>query len=250
MGRERSQGKRAQSAPPAGTLFIVGVPIGHPDDLTIRGLATLRQVDLIAAKNPQATHALLAHHGIHTTITTYDRNNAADKVPLLLERLRQGCRVALVSDCGMPVVYDPGRLLITAASRAQIPVKVIPGPSAVVAATALAGMDGNAFVFDGRWTGGTKALTGRLQLLQSEPRTMIFFPPAQSLRQFLALLRRTLGNRKVVMAIDMTRSTEQIIRGRVQQLLSNKPSPENASHVALVVEGARLKRKNSVKQSR
>lgn len=79
---------------------------------------------------------------------------------------------------------------------------------------------------------------------------MIFFPPAQSLRQFLTLLRRTLGNRKVVMAIDMTRSTEQIIRGRVQQLLSNKPSPENASHVALVVEGARLRRKNSVKQSR
>jgi len=250
MGRERSQGKRAQSAPPAGTLFIVGVPIGHPDDLTIRGLATLRQVDLIAAKNPQATHALLAHHGIHTTITTYDRNNAADKVPLLLERLRQGCRVALVSDCGMPVVYDPGRLLITAASRAQIPVKVIPGTSAVVAATALAGMDGNAFVFDGRWTGGTKALTGRLQLLQSEPRTMIFFPPARDLPQFLTLLQQMLGNRKIVLAIDMTRSTEKILRGRVQQLLSRKPGPEQASHVAVVVEGAKSKRKISKRQTR
>jgi 16S rRNA (cytidine1402-2'-O)-methyltransferase len=165
MRRERSQGKRAQSASSAGTLFIVGVPIGHPDDLTIRGLATLRQVDLIAAKNPQATHVLLAHHGIHTTITTYDRNNAADKVPLLLDRLKHGDQVALVSDCGMPVVYDPGRLLIAAASRAQIPVKVIPGTSAVVAAAALAGMDGNAFVFDGRWTGGTKTLTGSASIV-------------------------------------------------------------------------------------
>ncbi|MGB3396406.1 MAG: SAM-dependent methyltransferase, partial [Nitrospira sp.] len=217
MRRERSQGKRAQSASSAGTLFIVGVPIGHPDDLTIRGLATLRQVDLIAAKNPQATHVLLAHHGIHTTITTYDRNNAADKVPLLLDRLKHGDQVALVSDCGMPVVYDPGRLLIAAASKAQIPVTVIPGTSAVVAAAALAGMDGNAFIFDGRWTGGTKTLTTRLHLLRSEPRTMIFFPPAQSLRQFLALLQRTLGNRKVMVAIDMTRSTEQILRGRVQE---------------------------------
>jgi len=244
MRRERSQGKRAQSASSAGTLFIVGVPIGHPDDLTIRGLATLRQVDLIAAKNPQATHVLLAHHGIHTTITTYDRNNAADKVPLLLDRLKHGDQVALVS-----VVYDPGRLLIAAASKAQIPVTVIPGTSAVVAAAALAGMDGNAFIFDGRWTGGTKTLTTRLHLLRSEPRTMIFFPPAQNLRQFLALLQRTLGNRKVMVAIDMTRSTEQILRGRVQELLSNKPSHESTSHVVLVVEGARLRRKNSVKES-
>lgn len=250
MGRERSQGKGAQSVAPAGALFIVGMPIGHPDDLTIRGLATLRQVDLIAAKNPQATHALLAHHGVHATITTYDRNNAADKAPLLLDRLRQGFQVALVSDCGMPVVYDPGRLLIAAASKARIPVEVIPGTSAIVAAAALSGMDGNAFVFEGRWTGGAKSLTGRLQSLRSEPRTMIFFPQAQDLPKFLTLLQEILGNRKVVMAIDMTRSKQQILRGRVQQLLSNKPSPEHASHVALVVEGARLRRKKQLKQSR
>lgn len=250
MGRERSQGKYAHSDAPAGTLFIVGVPIGHPDDLTIRGLATLRQVDLVAAKDPQAAHALLAHHGVRATITTYDRNNAAEKVPLLLDRLRQGLHVALVSDCGMPVVYDPGRLLIAAASRAQIPVQVIPGTSAVVAAAALSGMDGNAFVFDGRWTGGAKTLTGRLRLLQSEPRTMIFFPPAQDLSQFLTLLQQMLGNRKAVMAIDMTRSTEKILRGRVQQLRSYKPSPEQASHVAVVVEGAGSKRKTGERQSR
>ena len=100
-----------------GTLFIVGVPIGHPDDLTIRALATFRHVGLVATKNPRATQALLAHHGIHTTLTTYDRVNAAEKVPILLGRLKQGTHIALVSDCGMPLVYDPGRLLIKAATH-------------------------------------------------------------------------------------------------------------------------------------
>ena len=244
MRRERSQGKRAQSGPLPGTLFIIGVPIGHPDDLTIRALATLQHVDLVAAKNPQATQALLTHHGINATITTYDRDNAAEKAPILLDRLRQGFRVALVSDCGMPVVYDPGRLLVAAASKAKIPVKVIPGTSAVVAAAALAGMDGNAFVFEGRWTGSTGALTRRLQSLRSEPRTMIFFPPAPALRQLLTLLSDILGNRRICVAIDLTQSTEQIVRGRVQQLLANKPFHENSSHVAVVVEGAGLTQKH------
>ncbi len=244
MRRERSQGKCASSGPLPGTLFVVGVPIGHPDDLTIRALATLRHIDLIAAKNPSATEALLAHHGIRAIITTYDRNNAAEKAAILLDRLKQGARIALVSDCGMPVVYDPGRLLVTAAAKANIPVEVIPGTSAVVAAAALAGMDGNAFVFEGRWTGGTGALTRRLQSFRSEARTMIFFPPASTLRQLLTLLLRTLGNRQVVVAIDLTRETERIVRGRVQQLLANKPFHKNSSHVALVVEGARIVGKN------
>ena len=94
MRPEQSQGKRVSSSGLPGTLFIVGVSIGHPDDLTIRALATLRQVGLIATKNPRATQALLAHHGIRTTLTTYDRANAADKTPILLSSSQTGhtCR--------------------------------------------------------------------------------------------------------------------------------------------------------------
>lgn len=239
MRRERSQGKCARSAPQPGTLFIVGVPIGHPDDLTIRALATFRQVDLIAAKNPRATQALLTHHGIHATLTTYDRDNAAEKVPILLDRLKQGCRIALVAECGMPAVYDPGRLLIAAASQMSIPVEMIPGASAVVAAAALAGLDGNAFLFEGRWAGDTRAITRRLQSLRTEPRTMIFFPPPSSLRQILTLLLKILGNRRVVAAVNLTQKTQSIARGRVQALLMNHLTYDESSQIALVVEGMR-----------
>ncbi|MGZ9188440.1 MAG: 16S rRNA (cytidine(1402)-2'-O)-methyltransferase [Nitrospira sp.] len=243
MRPEQSQGKCGSTGSLPATLFIVGVPIGHPDDLTIRALATFRRVGLIATKNPRATQALLAHHGIHTTLTTYDRVNAAEKVPILLGRLKQGTHIALVSDCGMPVVYDPGRLLITAAARLEIPIEIIPGISAVVTAAAVAGMDGNAFVFEGRWSGGVRDLERRIESLKTESRTMIFFPPARALRQILGLLLTILGNRRVVVAADLTCKTQQIVRGRVQKILTNCPFENGSIQVTLIVEGMRTRLK-------
>ena len=239
MRQEQSQGKHVSSRSLPGTLFIVGVPIGHPDDLTIRALATFRHVGLVATKNPRATQALLAHHGIHNTLTTYDRVNAAEKVPILLGRLKKGTHIALVSDCGMPLVYDPGRLLIKAATTSHIPIEVIPGTSAVVTAAAVAGMDGNAFVFEGRLSGSVRDLTRRLGSFQTESRTMIFFPPAQALRQILTLLLTLLGNRRVVVAADLTHKTQHIVRGRVQEILTNCPFEDGSIQVTLVVEGTR-----------
>jgi 16S rRNA (cytidine1402-2'-O)-methyltransferase len=243
MRAEQSQEKRVSSGSQPATLFIIGVPIGHPDDLTIRALATLQRVGLIATKNPRATQALLTHHGIHTTLTTYDRVHAAEKVPILLGRLTQGTDIALVSDCGMPVVYDPRRLLITAAARSEIPIEIIPGTSAVVTAAAVAGMDGDAFVFEGRWSGGVRELAHRLDSLKAESRTMIFFPPAQSLRQILSLLLVILGNRRIVVATDLTCKTQRIVRGRVQNLLSNCPFDNRSAKVTLIVEGRRTRGK-------
>lgn len=237
MRREQSQGKYVGSSGLPGTLFIVGVPIGHPDDITIRGLATLRRVSLIATKNPSATQALLAHHDVHTTLTTYDRVNAGEKAPILLARLKLGTHLALVSDSGMPCIYDPGRLLINAATAAQIPVEVIPGASAVIAALAVAGMDGNAFVFEGRCSGSVQRLTRRLVELETESRTLIFFPPAQALRQILTLLSRILGNRRVVVAADLTCDRQQIVGGRVQKMLANYPFRDGLLQATLVVEG-------------
>ncbi|MBI4002180.1 MAG: 16S rRNA (cytidine(1402)-2'-O)-methyltransferase [Nitrospira defluvii] len=245
MRQEQSQGKHVRSGRLPGTLFIVGMPIGHPDDLTIRALRIFRHVGLVASKHPHATQTLLAHHGIHITLTTYDRVNAAEKVPILLGRLKQGTHIALVSDCGMPVVYDPGRLLIQAASTSNIPIEVIPGTSAVVTAAAVAGLDGNAFVFEGRWSGGVRELTRRLGSLRSESRTMILFPPAQALRQILTLLSRILGNRRVVVAADLTHKTQQIVRGRAQEVLEHYPFREGLRQVTLVVEGMRPTRKRA-----
>ncbi|HVG03284.1 MAG TPA: SAM-dependent methyltransferase [Nitrospira sp.] len=237
MRPKQSQEKYGSSSRLAGTLFIVGVPIGHPDDLTIRALAGLRSVHLIVTKSPSATQALLAHHGVRTALTTYDRVNAAEKTPVLLARLKHGTHIALVSDCGMPVIYDPGRILINAATAAHIPIEVIPGPSAVATAAAIAGMDGNAFVFEGRCTGSSRDLARRLDLLKTERRTLIFFPPARALRRILTLVLRIFGNRHVVVAIDLTHQTERIVRGRVQDVLTSDPFQDGILQVTLVVEG-------------
>ena len=244
MRREQSQEKCAQSGTGSGTLFIVGVPIGHPDDLTVRALSTLRQVDVVAAKHPQATQALLSHHGIHGVVTTYDRKHAAEKAPVLLDRLRQGLDIALVSDCGMPAIYDPGRVLISAASKEHIPIEIIPGTSIVVAAASLCGMDGDSFLFEGRWSGGRRTITHRLRSMRSEPRTMIFLPPVQILPVLLSLILTTFGNRRVVVAFDLTKSTQKIIRGRVGTVLARNSYHDTAAQVTLIVEGLRGRGKN------
>ena len=241
MRRERSQEKCALSSTGSGRLFIVGVPIGHLDDITVRALSTLREVDLIAAKNPQSTQALLSHHGIQAAVTTYDRESAAEKTPILLDRLHQGLHIALVSDCGMPGIYDPGRVLISAASKAHLPIEIIPGASAVVAAAALCGMDGDSFVFDGRWAGGLGNMTQRLQALRSESRIMIFFPPAPTLSRLLSLILTLFGNRRVVVALDLTKATQKVVRGRIRTVLAKNAFHDTRSQITLIVEG--LKRR-------
>ncbi len=243
MRRERSQEKCDQSGTVPGKLFIVGVPIGHPDDITVRALSTLRQVDLIAAKNPQATQALLSHHGIQAAVTTYDRESAAEKTPVLLERLHQGLQIALVSDCGMPAIYDPGRVLISAVAKAHLTIEVIPGASAAVAAVALCGMDGDAFVFDGRWAGGLDNMTHRLQALRSESRIMIFLPPAQTLSPLLSRILAIFGNRRVVVARDLTKATQKVVRGRVRTVLAQNALHDAGSQITLIVEGLKRRRK-------
>ena len=143
----------------------------------------------------------------------------------------------------MPAIYDPGRVLSSAASKEQIAIEVIPGTSVVVAAAALCGMDGNAFVFEGRWSGGTRAIAHRLQSMRCEQRTMIFLPSAQALRQILSLISSTLGNRQVVVALDLTKNRQKVVRGRARALLAEDPFYDNSSQVTLIVEGAKLRGK-------
>ncbi len=243
MPQEQSQGITAHADPPSGTLFLVGMPIGHPDDLTIRALATLRRVDLIATKDTRVTESLLSHHGVHVLLTTYNRTNAAEKTPVLLDRLRRGQHIALVSDCGMPALHDPGRLLISAATTEGIVVDVIPGPSIVAAAATLCGMDANAFVFEGRCAGDTRSLTRRLVSLQHEPRTIILLPPIRSLQNILTVILKTLGNRRVVVGLDLTQAGQSIVRGRARALLAQALQFTYAALAVLVVEGARPGRK-------
>jgi len=244
MARQKSQqtSRKASKSPNGprrtGTLFIVGTPIGSPDDLTIRARAVLRQVSIVAAENPLVTQALLLKHRISATVTSYGRRDEG-KIAILLDRLKAGYDIALVSDCGMPVIYDPGRLLITAARNAGFPVTVVPGASAMTAAAALSGYSGDRLIFLGRLPRTRPQLDQLCSTLKHESATAIMFVHPPVLPHLLNSIRRVLPNRAVTLAVNMTRRDERLCQGSATSLLEIARSlPQNAD-LTLVLAGAR-----------
>ena len=223
-----------------GTLYVVSTPIGHPDDITLRALATLRHVRIVASESPRVTQALLARHKITATITSYGPINLHEKMPLLLHRLMQGQDVALVSDNGTPVIFDPGSLLVAAAHQAGILVKVIPGPSTLTAATAISGFSGDAIIFEGRLPRTGRALTLHLSQLQHERSTFVFYVEPKTLARLLNILAQVLPVRQVAIAIDLTTSKETVLRGVPSALRDQIGLVAKDSAVTVVIEGKRM----------
>jgi 16S rRNA (cytidine1402-2'-O)-methyltransferase len=241
MARQKSQpsARKPQGAidhsPRIGTLYIVGTPIGSLDDLTIRACTILGQVSVIAAETPLATQALLAHHGITATVTSYGPGQYEEKIAVLLHHLRQGHDVALVSDSGMPVVYDPGRLLIAAAHQSGFPVSVVPGPSALTAAVALSGCSGDRIVFEGRLPRTRRLLDVFFSKLKKDTGTTVMFASPRSLQPILNSLARVLPDRAVTLAVNMTKAGEKTYRGGCKTLLKQVRSIPSESEVTLVL---------------
>ena len=223
-----------------GTLYLVSTPIGHPDDITLRALATLRGTRVVAAEDPRATQALLAHHGITATVTSYGPFNSHEKMLLLLHRLMEGQDVALVSDNGTPVIYDPGCLFVAAAHQAGIPVKAIPGPSPMTAAAAISGFSGDAIIFEGHLPSTSRHLTQFLSELRNEERTLVFYVDPAALTRLLKILARLLPTRQIAIAMDLTTCRETLSRGRPSQLLDRIGSASKDSAVTVVIEGYRV----------
>ncbi len=230
------QGRTAVSRSP-GTLYIVSTPIGHPDDITLRALATLRRVSVIASEDPRVTQTLLAHHGITTTVTSYGPLNRHEKVLLLLHRLTQGQDVALVSDNGTPVIYDPGSLFVAAAHQAGIPVMATPGPSAMTAATAISGFSGDAIIFEGHLPSTNRRLTKYLSQFRRERRTLAFYVAPRALTGLLKILTQILPTRQVAIAMNLTTREETLARGMPDVLLKEIGRVPKDSAVTLVIEG-------------
>ena len=245
MARDGSQpndqGGRDRTAisHPTGTLFVVSMPIGHPDDITLRALATLRHATVVASEDPRVTQALLAHHGITATITSYGPLNRDEKIQLLLHRLTQGQDVALVSDNGTPVIYDPGRRLVAAAHRAGIPVKAIPGPSTMTTAAAISGFSGDAIIFEGHLPSTSHRLAQYLSRLRKERRTLVFYVDPGTLGRLLKTLARIVPTRHIAIAIDLTTRRETLFRGKPGELLDRIGSVSKNSAVTVVIEGDR-----------
>ena len=220
-----------------GTLYVVSTPIGHPDDITLRALTTLRRVTVIASEDPRVTQSLLAHHGITATVTSYGPFNRHEKVRLLLYRLTQGQDVALVSDNGTPVIYDPGSLFVAAAHQAGIPVKVIPGPSTMTAATSISGFSGDAIIFEGHLPSTSRRLAQYLSQLRKERRTLVFYVEPRALTGLLKILAQILPTRQIAIAMNLTTNKETLSRGVPGKLLDQiRPVPKDSA-VTVVIEG-------------
>ena len=219
MPTKRSQqnagASRTSAVPPdrEGTLYVVAVSIGHPDDVTVRAIQVLRQVGLIASEDPRATQQLLAHHDIHATVTSYGPRNLREKAAVLLQRLQQGIDVAFVSDCGSPLIADPGHLLVTAAHTHGISVVPIPGPSVLIAALTVAGMPCDSFHFLGDLPSTAQRIDRCLvESLKRKVPTVAFCSVRTGVLA-LKSLQKFAPRRLVVVAYDLTKPNELILRG-------------------------------------
>jgi len=225
-----------------GSLYIVGTPIGNPDDLSLRAISTLKMVAIIAAEDPQCTQVLLARHGITTPLTSYQNDNKEEKIPVLIHRMREGQSVALVSDAGTPAIVDPGALLIREALRENIPIVTVPGPSALLAALPASGLPGDAFVFIGPLPSRVAKSRTLLRSLRAERRTIVCFESALRLAATLQTLRDEFGNRRIAVACNLTTSREQVFRGTIDEVIRAQTAHAVEGELTLVVEGTRRRR--------
>lgn len=232
-----------------GTLYVVSTPIGNPEDLTLRALRVLRDVGLIAAEDPQATQTLLEPHQIATPLTTYHNLNKEEKTPLLMARLREGQSIALVSDAGTPVVQDPGRYLIAEAVAAGIMVSPIPGPSALLAALVGTGWSADQFALVAPCP-ARSASRRRHPADQAGLGLLVLFVEPRRLQATLSRLKKELGNRPAVLAMNLTTPTEQYVRGSLGHLIDRHRSQPFDGEMTLVIQaGQRTAGKNTSTRS-
>jgi 16S rRNA (cytidine1402-2'-O)-methyltransferase len=224
----------------AGTLFVVGTPIGNLADLSERGRETLSRVDLVAAEDTRRTGRLLASLGIgKRPLSSFFEGNERERTDELIARLRAGTSVALVTDGGMPAVSDPGYRLVAAALEAGIDVRVVPGPSAAIAALVVSGLPTGRFVFEGFLPRTKAARAARLRALAAEERTIVVFESPKRVRALLADLGDVLGDRRVALARELTKLHEEVLRGSTSDVLRRLGVEDPKGEVVLVIEGAR-----------
>lgn len=201
-----------------GTLYLVATPIGNLADITHRALQVLRDVELIACEDTRHTRKLLQHYGIDTKTVSYHEHNEQQRAAELVELLKQGSNVAVVSDAGTPAISDPGFRLVRAAIENDVNVVPLPGPSALIAALVAAGLPTNEFFFGGFLPARSTARRTRLNELRAVPGTLIFYESPHRLAVSLKDAYEVLGEREAVVARELTKLHEEIRRGRLSEL--------------------------------
>jgi 16S rRNA (cytidine1402-2'-O)-methyltransferase len=217
----------------------VATPIGNLEDITLRALAVLRSADLVAAEDTRKTAQLLSRHGITKSLLSYHDHNESRRTPELLQRLRQGASIALVSNAGTPGISDPGYRLVSAAAEAGLRIVPVPGASAAAAALSASGLPTDAFVFVGFLSKKAGKRLAQIKTLASEARTVILYESPQRIVALVAELRQTLGDRRAVLARELTKIHEEFIRGRLSGILETlQDRPEVKGECTLLLSGA------------
>ena len=220
-----------------GTLYIVSTPIGNLKDATYRSLELLSDVDLIAAEDTRRTGVLLKHYEIKTPLTSFNSYNQAKKSDRLIARLKEGHNLALVSDAGTPGVSDPLYHLVRAALAEYVSVVSLPGPSAVLVALTVSGLPVNRFVFEG-FLPRKKGRKKLIEELVQEKRTIVLFESPHRIAKTLNELYQAMGDRKAVLARELTKIHEEVIRGTLEDLAVVAEEQKLKGEITLVISGA------------
>lgn len=221
----------------SGKLYVCPTPIGNLEDITLRVIRTLREVDLIAAEDTRTTRKLLNKYEIKTQLTSYHEHNEASKSKLLVGKINQGKKIALVSESGMPGLSDPGYRLIRACLDANIDLEVLPGPSAAITALVASGLPTDSFLFQGflpKKKGKRKKI---LDELKNQTRTLVFYESPHRIKKFLTELEENFGTRRIALARELTKKFEEVIEGTIPEIIQRVEQQNVRGEVVVIVKG-------------
>ena len=218
-----------------GTLYLVSTPIGNLEDITLRAIRILKEVELIAAEDTRITRRLLTHYDIDTPVTSYFEGNQHAKSEKLITRLKDGESIALVSDAGTPTISDPGYPLLQECIKADVSVVPIPGASAILAAATVSGLPLHNFSFEGFLSPKSGKRKRQLSNLANEKRTIILFESPHRICRLLEDVFEVMGDRDIVIARELTKRYEETFRGSTSQALEKFRSSEPRGEFTVVI---------------
>lgn len=221
----------------SGKLYLCATPIGNLEDITLRVLRTLREVDLIAAEDTRNSIKLLNHFEIKTPMTSYHEYNKIEKAYVLIEKMQAGQNIALITDAGTPGISDPGEELAAMCAEAGIEVTSLPGPSACITALTLSGLPTRRFAFEAFLPSDKKERKAVLEELVNETRTIILYEAPHRLVRTLEELKDTLGNRRITLCRELTKKHETAFRTTIEDLLDFYQNEKPLGECVLVIEG-------------
>lgn len=218
-----------------GCLYLVGTPIGNLEDITLRALRILKEVDQIACEDTRHTQKLLAHYDIHKPLVSYHEHNELTRAPELVLALEQGAKIALVSDAGTPLVSDPGHRLVTLCLRHRIPIVPLPGPSALLASLSASGLPVEEFLFAGFLPARSGERRRALERLRIEDRTIILYEAPHRIAECLADAREILGDRPACLAREVTKLHEEFLRAKLSEIAASLEDRPARGEITLLI---------------